>query len=395
MMAEPISGTAMGTDRNIEFIDTPEQLQQAANVLSDHPWFALDTEFLRERTYRPELCLLQIAAGDHLYCIDPLALDNIDCLLDVIYDHSIIKVLHAAGQDLEIFYWLRGSVPHNLFDTQVAAPLLGHPEQIGYANLVKQILNIDLNKSHSRADWTRRPLPEQQLAYAADDVIYLAQMYPLMVEQLQSLGRTAWLTPEWQAMTNAELYEKPSDQVWKKLKQVDKLKGQRLATAQQLAQWREETARKRNLPRNWLLKDDVLISMAKQLPADAENLKHIRGLSDGFRRSHGDAVLSIIEQSKQLKPAAPDPYKRKEKLTPLQDAAVDVLSAVAKSHAAELQINPSVLAPKKSLEDLVRGTTDTDIMQGWRATLIGEPIKAVLDGSRHLSFVEGALVISD
>ena len=385
----------MGTDRNIEFIDTPEQLQQAANVLSDHPWFALDTEFLRERTYRPELCLLQIAAGDHLYCIDPLALDNIDCLLDVIYDHSIIKVLHAAGQDLEIFYWLRGSVPHNLFDTQVAAPLLGHPEQIGYANLVKQILNIDLNKSHSRADWTRRPLPEQQLAYAADDVIYLAQMYPLMVEQLQSLGRTAWLTPEWQAMTNAELYEKPSDQVWKKLKQVDKLKGQRLATAQQLAQWREETARKRNLPRNWLLKDDVLISMAKQLPADAENLKHIRGLSDGFRRSHGDAVLSIIEQSKQLKPAAPDPYKRKEKLTPLQDAAVDVLSAVAKSHAAELQINPSVLAPKKSLEDLVRGTTDTDIMQGWRATLIGEPIKAVLDGSRHLSFVEGALVISD
>ncbi len=385
----------MGTDRNIEFIDTPEQLQQAANVLSDHPWFALDTEFLRERTYRPELCLLQIAAGDHLYCIDPLALDNIDCLLDVIYDHSIIKVLHAAGQDLEIFYWLRGSVPHNLFDTQVAAPLLGHPEQIGYANLVKQILNIDLNKSHSRADWTRRPLPEQQLAYAADDVIYLAQMYPLMVEQLQSLGRTAWLTPEWQAMTNAELYEKPSDQVWKKLKQVDKLKGQRLATAQQLAQWREETARKRNLPRNWLLKDDVLISMAKQLPADAENLKHIRGLSDGFRRSHGDAVLSIIEQSKQLKPAAPDPYKRKEKLTPLQDAAVDVLSAVAKSHAAELQINPAVLAPKKSLEDLVRGTTDTDIMQGWRATLIGEPIKAVLDGSRHLSFVEGALVISD
>ena len=198
-----------------------------------------------------------------------------------------------------------------------------------------------------------------------------------------------------QAMTNAELYEKPSDQVWKKLKQVDKLKGQRLATAQQLAQWREETARKRNLPRNWLLKDDVLISMAKQLPADAENLKHIRGLSDGFRRSHGDAVLSIIEQSKQLKPAAPDPYKRKEKLTPLQDAAVDVLSAVAKSHAAELQINPAVLAPKKSLEDLVRGTTDTDIMQGWRATLIGEPIKAVLDGSRHLSFVEGALVISD
>ncbi len=385
----------MGADRNIEFIDTPEQLRQAASVLTEHSWFALDTEFLRERTYRPELCLLQIAAGDHIYCIDPLALDNIDCLLDVIYDSNITKVLHAAGQDLEIFYWLRGSVPDNLFDTQVAAPLLGHTEQIGYANLVKQILNIDLNKSHSRADWTRRPLPEQQLAYAADDVIYLAQMYPLMTEQLQELGRTEWLEPEWQAMTNPELYEKPADQVWKKLRQIDKLKGQRLATAQLLAQWREETARKKNLPRNWLLKDDVLVSVAKQLPEDTENLKHIRGLSDGFRRSHGDAVLSIIEKAKQCEPLAPDPYKRKDKLTPLQDAAVDVLSAVAKSHAAELRINASVLAPRKSLEDLVRGSANTDILQGWRATLIGEPIKAVLEGNRHLSFVDGALVISD
>ncbi len=384
----------MGTDRNIEFIDTPEQLLQAAQVLSKHSWFALDTEFLRERTYRPELCLIQIAAGDSLYCIDPLALDNIDCLLDVIYDSSITKVLHAAGQDLEIFYWLRGSVPHNLFDTQVAAPLLGHTEQIGYANLVKQVLNIDLSKSHSRADWTRRPLPQQQLAYAADDVIYLAQMYPILCEQLQKFGRDEWLVPEWQAMTDPELYEKPVDQVWKKLKQIDKLKGQRLATAQQLAKWREETAKTRNLPRNWLLKDDVLISIARQLPDDDENLKHIRGLSDGFRRSHGEAVLSIIEQSQHLTPDAHAPYKRKEKLTPLQDAAVDVLSAVAKSHAAELQINPSVLAPKKSLEDLVRGSVDTDIMQGWRASLIGQPIKAVLDGQRHLSFVDGALVIS-
>ena len=219
-------------------------------------------------------------------------------------------------------------------------------------------------------------------------------MYPILCDQLKQYGRSEWLEPEWQAMTNPELYEKPVDQVWRKLKQVDKLKGRRLATAQQLAKWREETAKARNLPRNWLLKDDVLISIARQLPEDNENLKHIRGLSDGFRRSHGQAVLSIIEQSQHMTPDAPVPYKRKEKLTPLQDAAVDVLSAVAKSHAAELQINPSVLAPKKSLEDLVRGTVETDIMQGWRASLIGEPIKAVLDGNRHLSFVDGALVIS-
>ncbi|MEM7257804.1 MAG: HRDC domain-containing protein, partial [Pseudomonadota bacterium] len=251
----------MSAERSINLISTTEALEQAAAALATRPWFAIDTEFLRERTYRPELCLIQIATDEHLFCIDPLALDNIDCLLDVIYREDITKVLHAAGQDLEIFYWLRGAVPHNLFDTQIAAPLLGYPEQAGYATLVKQALNIDLSKSHSRADWSRRPLPPQQLAYAADDVIYLAQVYPKFLHELESLGRLEWLHSEWEALTDPDLYEKPAHQMWKRLRHIEKLKGPRLAVAQRLATWREETARQRNLPRNWLLKDDVLTSI--------------------------------------------------------------------------------------------------------------------------------------
>ena len=174
-------------NKNIQFIDAPEALENFAASVAAQDWIALDTEFLRERTYRPELCLLQIATDNTAVCIDPLALDNIDPILDVIYNPNITKVLHAASQDLEIFYWLRGSVPVNLFDTQVAAPLLGHQEQIGYGNLVAEMLGINLSKAHSRADWTRRPLPEQQVQYAADDVIYLAQMYPLIRNKRQNL----------------------------------------------------------------------------------------------------------------------------------------------------------------------------------------------------------------
>lgn len=385
----------MSAENPVNLITTAEALAAASTQLASKSWLAIDTEFLRERTYRPELCLIQVATDEHLFCIDPLALDNIDCLLDVIYNKDITKVLHAAGQDLEILYWLRGSVPENLFDTQIAAPLLGYPEQAGYATLVQQVLDVELSKSHSRADWARRPLPAQQLAYAADDVIYLSRMYPVFIRELESLGRRDWLEGEWQALTNPELYEKPVDQMWKKLRHIDKLKGARLSVAQHLAKWREETARARNLPRNWLLKDDVLVSIAKQLPEDVKNLKHIRGISEGFLRHHADSIVSIVSTARDSQPAHMITPRRKAKLTQLQDAAIDVLTAVAKSHADDLRINASVLAPRKSLEDLVRGQTDTAVMRGWRAELIGTPLQEVLNGTRTLSFNDGVLAISE
>jgi len=259
------------TSSQIQYIDTTQGVATLAATLSGAPWIAIDTEFLRERTYRPELCLLQIASGGSdktVACIDPLAVDNIDPLLDVIYEPSVLKVLHAAGQDLEIFYWLRGEVPHNLFDTQVAAPLLGYAEQIGYGNLVSEILKKELSKSHSRADWSRRPLPAKQLQYAADDVIYLSQMYPVMRDRLNKL-----------------------------------------------------------------------------------------------------------------------------KLTPAQDAALDALTAVARLYANDLQINASILAPRKSLEDLLRGDRDTTVTQGWRGKLVGSALCDVLDGKSGLTFVDGELTL--
>ena len=378
---------------NILFIDTPEKLQSFANEIASQDWLALDTEFLRERTYRPELCLLQIATPEVVACIDPLALESIDPVLDVIYKPDIIKILHAASQDLEIFYWLRREVPTNLFDTQIAAPLLGYQEQIGYGNLVGEVLGVSLSKSHSRADWTRRPLPKQQVQYAADDVIYLARMYPIMRDKLKQLDRLQWLDGEWQNLTNPDLYEKPADEVWKRLRGIDKLKGGRLSVAQHLAQWRELTARERNLPRNWLLKDDVLTDLSKQMPLTTGELKHIRGLSDGMVKSHGNSIVKTINQAKDKPPIPPDDSNRKVKLSPDQDAALDLLTAVAKIHARGLEINPTILAPRKSIEDLIKGNNDTAVMRGWRGQLIGPALQAVLAGESGLKINNGKVVV--
>jgi len=379
-----------------QYIDTPDAVVSLAEKLSSARWLAIDTEFLRERTYRPELCLLQIASDDPdntVACIDPLAVENIDPLLDVIYDASILKVLHAAGQDLEIFYWLRGEVPQNLFDTQVAAPLLGFAEQIGYGNLVNEILKIELSKSHSRADWSRRPLPEKQLQYAADDVIYLAKLYPVMRDKLEQLGRLDWLDQDWLDMTNSDNYEKPADTMWKRLRHIEKLKGPRLSVAQQLAGWRELTARAENLPRNWLMKDETIIDLAKQMPDEAGELKHIRGLSAGTIRHHAQMIVDTINRAKQIAPEKVQITKRKAKLTPTQEAALDTLTAVARLHSDELQINPSILAPRKSLEDLLRGNRETTVTNGWRGKLIGGVLCNMLDGKSDLTFVDGQLTL--
>jgi ribonuclease D len=178
----------MKNDLPTQFVNSSEQLEKLCQQLSGCHWMALDTEFMREKTYSPQFCLLQIATSDCVACIDPLAIDSLDPLLDIIYRTDIVKIFHASRQDLEIFYNLRGAVPSPIFDTQIAAPILGQADQIGYANLVKALLSVDLQKTHSRTDWSHRPLSPEQLEYAADDVVYLAQLYKGMTEQLQESG---------------------------------------------------------------------------------------------------------------------------------------------------------------------------------------------------------------
>ena len=379
---------------HIPFIDDQRGLATVCATLSQAPWFAIDTEFLREKTYYPKLCLVQVATPDMVACIDPLVLDDITPLLDVIFDQQITKVMHAARQDMEIFYHLRGTVPAPVFDTQIAALLLGLPDQVGYGGLVQELLGVKLHKLHSRTDWSQRPLDGEQLHYAADDVIYLAQAYQLMQEKLGESDRLDWLAGDFQALSDPALYAAHPETAWLRVKGANKLSGAALAALQALAAWREDKAQTLDRPRGWVLRDDVLLDIARHRPDSAAGLGKIRGLNEHTVRKHGDELLALVGQAADTKPAPFPARKLRQRLTPAQDAAVDVMQAVVRLVGEENRINPAVLANRNQLEQLLLGNTDVPILQGWRKQLAGERLRGFLEGRLNVRMSDGALSIT-
>lgn len=221
------------------YIDKPEQLEQLCEAIRQSEWLALDTEFMREKTYYPKLCLLQVCNGKTAACVDPLSLNRLDPLIEIIMDPSIVKVFHAGRQDLEIFNFLWQKLPAPLFDTQLAATLLGLGEQLGYASLVQKLLGIELDKGHTRTDWSRRPLQPGQLRYALDDVIYLGEIYNDLDNRLRKLGRENWLQEEFTLLADPDTYRIDPDSAWQKIKGRQRLKGVQLAVLQRLTAWRK------------------------------------------------------------------------------------------------------------------------------------------------------------
>jgi ribonuclease D len=383
----------MSSNQPFLFIDTPAALDSLCTDLAGVGWFAIDTEFLREKTYYPKLCLLQVATPDMAACIDPLALDDLAPLLALLADHNLIKVFHSARQDMEIFYHLAGSPPAPVFDTQIAAPLLGYADQIGYANLVNEMLGVTLDKLHTRTDWTVRPLGDEQLRYAADDVIYLAALYQQLRERLQSLGRLEWLDEDFRLLASPELYEIRPEDAWRKVKGANRLKGASLSILQTLAGWREQQACSRDRPRGWMLRDDAMVDIARHKPGTLQALSAIRGLSDGLLKRSGDELLAIIKKAAGEKPVPFPDAGMRNRLSAEQDALVDVMMAVVRLCAEENSLNPSVLASRKQLEALLLGDTKSGVMQGWRRKLVGERLQRLLDGELELKVKDGRLVL--
>ena len=375
------------------YIDTPEALQQLCEQLRSHPWLTLDTEFLREKTYRARLCLLQVANPEVIACIDPLALPDLWPLLEVLYDESITKVLHAAHQDLEIFFDMRGAVPGPIFDTQIAATLLGQGEQIGYGNLVKEVLGVELAKAHARADWCQRPLDEAQLAYAADDVRYLRDVYQSQLAKLQELGREEWLAEDFSDMADAARYQNPPEEAWQRLKGANRLRGVQLAVLQQLAAWREEQAQRSDRPRRWILKDDILLDLARHMPKETKGMQRIRGLEEGTIKRSGEALLNAISAGRALPKEQWPTIKQGPRLPAEQDALVDVLMALLRERCREQAVSAGAVAGRRELEKLIMGRRDIPLLHGWRGEVAGHSLLALLEGELSLKIQDGRLRI--
>lgn len=373
------------------YINTTSALAEFFEQIQNASWIALDTEFVREKTFYPQLCLVQIATEQAVACIDPLAITDLGPLLATLYNPSVTKVMHAARQDMEMFYHLRGELPRPVFDTQLAAPLLGLKEQMGYAALVESMLGVLLNKAHTRADWSHRPLSRAELDYAADDVRYLAALYPRLRDSLGDKGRLQWLDNDFAELSEPSLYANPPADAWLRVKGLQRLRGRQLAVAQSLAKWREETAQQQDRPRSWILRDENLLDLARLQPKNKIELAQLRGLHEQSAARHGESILRIIAEAQNHPPIPVPDTHQTVPLTEEQEVVVDILLAVIRKLSTEHCIHPSVIASRKHVEQLVLGDTSASVLHGWRRQMVGETLLSVLDGTMLLRVQDKAL----
>jgi ribonuclease D len=288
---------------------------------------------------------------------------------------------------------MTGKVPGPIFDTQIAAPLLGFQENPGYAMLVSSFLNINLNKAHTRTDWSIRPLSEDQIQYAADDVIYLCKIYTLMCTQLEKLGRRDWLNSDFDLLNNSELYQISPENAWLKIRGKNKLTGKQLSIMQTLTEWRERTAQQENKPRNWLLQDEFLLELAKLQPVTLAELAKIRNMSERTISRYGKVLCELIAVARQNPPKPLTEKERSGKKTQQHEAVLDVLSAVVRIRAEENSLNPVILASRKDLEELLFDDEDCLLLQGWRYNMAGKELQGLLRGEYVLSLKPDTVVI--
>jgi len=356
-------------------IDTADALSRFAAGVAHAPLLALDTEFMREKTYRAELCLLQLADAGDAVCIDPLALPDLASLAPVLTSAATVKVMHAARQDLEVLLPAVGLV-QPVFDTQIAAALAGFPAQVGYAELARRLLGVELDKAHTRTDWTRRPLSAEQQEYALDDVRHLLGLRASLLVTLAAKGRLTWLEEDLAALANADALRVAPDEAWRKVKGLPALDEARQRLAQAVAAWRERRAIERNRPRGWILDDVSLREIVLRLPRSEQALGSLPEMPESVVRKCGEELLALVHDAGIADP--PPPLPRRERPDPAQLATVKRLAEIAGVIAAELEIGAEVLATRRELEKLAAGRQDVSLLRGWRADVIGKKLLSAL-----------------
>jgi ribonuclease D len=373
-------------------ITTTAELQAFCDKIKGQAFVAVDTEFMRETTYWPKLCLIQAAAPNAEAVIDPLA-DGLDLepFLEILRDPSIEKVFHAARQDVEIFNNLK-AMPVPLFDTQVAGMAAGFGEQIAYDALVRQMLKIEIDKSSRFTDWARRPLTDAQLVYALGDVTHLAKLYPMLRSRLEKEGRLAWVVDEMRSLADPALYDVTPENAWKRLK-PRRHTAKYLAVFKAVAAWRERTAQIRDQPRGRILKDDAIDEVATQAPTDAEALDRLRSVPKGFSGSRfgPDLLAAVREALKDPEAYAPVIERTKHQPSPAAGAVVELLKVLLKARSEDAGVASKLIATMSDLEQIANDdNAKSQALTGWRREAFGEDalrlkrgeLALVLDGTR-------------
>lgn len=366
----------------MELITSTSVLAQFCERAQRHDFVTVDTEFLRETTYWPKLCLLQAATLEEAVLVDPLA-PNLDLapFFELLADQRVAKVFHAARQDIEIFVKLSGKVPLNVFDTQIAASVCGFGDSVSYDNLVRSIASVELDKSSRFTDWSARPLSEKQMAYALADVTHLRDIYQSLVTQVEETGRWDWVEDELETLRSIDTYVVKPEQAWERLK--TKLNRPRdLAALKALAAWRERRAQESDQPRSRILKDDALVELAMQRPQSPEAFEKLRAVQRGFGRSGAASeIIALIKEVEALPksalPPAPERYRGPSPKGAVGDLVRVLLKAVAEEHGVAARI----IATSDDIDSLVLDdNADVPALKGWRRKLFGEKALAIKHG---------------
>lgn len=375
-------------------IDDDSQLKAFVKRCCTSPYMAIDTEFLREKTYYARLCLIQVAIEGEVAIIDPFAIKNITLLNDALTSPDVVKIFHASSQDIEILYHETGVVPRPVFDTQVAAALLGKSQQASYSSLVSSYCSVNLPKKDSFTDWSQRPLKDSQIRYAADDVVYLPQIYYDMVEVLNEKNRLHWLDEAFEEISSLEKYEIKPEERYRKLRRVNQLNAQQMAAAREFAAWRELKAQKINVPRKWIVSDEQIVEACRREARTIDELFMVRGMRESLRAEDARQAVACIKKGLSCPKDQLPQVHEKPKNEHNVDIVVDLMNAVVHLRARENHIAPQTLAPQAELMKLARGHDDEcELLKGWRYKVIGKELKELLKGKFSLRIADGNLEI--
>ena len=380
--------------KNMTIITKTAELSELCQTLSTEEFVTVDTEFLREKTYYPKLCLIQISGPDkNAYAIDPLS-DGIDLspLFELLENENILKIFHSCRQDLEIFYNLTGKVVAPLFDTQIAAMVCGYGDSIGYENIVRQVTGGQIDKSSQFTNWALRPLSEKQLTYALGDVTHLCDVYLHLRENLDKRGRTQWVFEEEEILGNPDTYKNDPYKAWERVK-IKSPKPRSLAILREVAAWRELQAQKRDVPKNWVMRDDALADLAGQAPADQKHLAKIRNVSKEMADGKiGAQLLGAIAKALASNKNDWPKVKKKKPLSATESAMSDILKMLLKIESAEKEVAPKIIASAAEIEEIAKDdTADVPALKGWRKEVFGDDALAIKHGKLAIGLKDGRI----